>query len=50
MPTRIIRTATTYLITGSLTDEEFEQITRHFVAPAAEEGFMVMRYTEAGPA
>jgi len=31
-------------------DEEFEQITRHFVAPAAEEGFMVMRYTEAGSA
>ncbi|KOQ73273.1 hypothetical protein ABW45_17885 [Stenotrophomonas maltophilia] len=31
-------------------DEEFERITRHFVAPAAEEGFVVMRYTEAGPA
>lgn len=31
-------------------DEEFERITRHFVAPAAEEGFAVMRYTEAGPA
>lgn len=30
-------------------DEAFEQITRHFVAPAAEEGFVVMRYTEAGP-
>lgn len=30
-------------------DEDFEQITRHFVAPAAEEGFVVMRYTEAGP-
>jgi len=31
-------------------DEEFERITRHFVAPAAEERFVVMRYTEAGPA
>lgn len=31
-------------------DEEFEQITRHFVAPAAEEGFVVTRYTQAGPA
>lgn len=31
-------------------DEEFERIPRHFVAPAAEEGFAVMRYTEAGPA
>ncbi|WP_414613248.1 AAA family ATPase [Stenotrophomonas pavanii] len=31
-------------------DEEFERITRHFAAPAAEEGFAVMRYTEAGPA
>lgn len=30
-------------------DEAFEQITRHFVAPAADEGFVVMRYTEAGP-
>ncbi|MBW8775592.1 MAG: ATP-binding protein [Stenotrophomonas sp.] len=30
-------------------DEAFDQITRHFVAPAAEEGFVVMRYTEAGP-
>jgi hypothetical protein len=30
--------------------EEFARITRHFVAPAAEEGFVVMRYTEAGPA
>lgn len=26
-------------------DEEFEQITRHFVAPAAEEGFWVIRHT-----
>lgn len=26
------------------TDEEFDQITRHFVAPAAEEGFDVLRY------
>ncbi|MDV3437341.1 ATP-binding protein [Stenotrophomonas sp. C2852] len=31
-------------------DEEFERITRHFVAPAPEEGFVVKRYTEAGPA
>lgn len=31
-------------------DLEFERITRHFVAPVAEEGFVVMRYTEAGPA
>jgi len=31
-------------------DEEFEQIPRHFVAPAAEEGFGVTRYTQAGPA
>ena len=31
-------------------DEEFERITRHFVAPAAEERFVVMRCTEAGPA
>ncbi|WP_414606472.1 AAA family ATPase [Stenotrophomonas pavanii] len=31
-------------------DLEFERITRHFVAPAVEEGFVVMRYTEAGPA
>lgn len=30
-------------------DEAFEQITRHFVAPAAAEGFVAMRYTEAGP-
>lgn len=30
-------------------DEEFEQITRHFVAPAREEGFVVIRHTEAGP-
>ncbi len=33
-----------------VSDEEFEQITRHFVAPAAEEGFVVTRYTQAGPA
>ncbi|HEL2977530.1 TPA: ATP-binding protein [Stenotrophomonas maltophilia] len=26
-------------------DDEFEQITRHFVAPAAEEGFVVIRHT-----
>lgn len=26
------------------TDEEFDQITSHFVAPAAEEGFDVVRY------
>ncbi|WP_295548537.1 ATP-binding protein [uncultured Stenotrophomonas sp.] len=26
-------------------DEEFEQITRHFVAPAREEGFVVIRHT-----
>ncbi|MDP9618183.1 cell division protein ZipA [Stenotrophomonas maltophilia] len=26
-------------------DEEFAQITRHFVAPAAEEGFVVIRHT-----
>ncbi|QGL96663.1 MULTISPECIES: AAA family ATPase [Stenotrophomonas] len=31
-------------------DLEFVRITRHFAAPAAEEGFVVMRYTEAGPA
>jgi len=31
-------------------DLEFERTPRHFVAPAAEEGFVVMRYTEAGPA
>ncbi|TFZ46080.1 ATP-binding protein [Stenotrophomonas maltophilia] len=29
-------------------DEEFAQITRHFVAPAAGEGFIVIRYTEVG--
>lgn len=31
-------------------DEQFEQITRHFVAPAREEGFVVIRHTEHGPA
>ncbi|AWH49107.1 cell division protein ZipA [Stenotrophomonas sp. SAU14A_NAIMI4_5] len=29
-------------------DEEFEQITRHFVAPAQEEGFQVIRYAADG--
>jgi predicted kinase len=31
-------------------DEEFEQITRHFVAPAPEEGFRVIRYAADGSA
>ncbi len=30
-------------------DEELQQITRHFVAPAPEEGFVVIRHAEAGP-
>ncbi|WP_188115451.1 hypothetical protein [Stenotrophomonas cyclobalanopsidis] len=29
-------------------DAEFEQITRHFVAPAPEEGFQVIRYVAEG--
>ena len=29
-------------------DEEFEQITRHFVAPAPQEGFRVIRYAADG--
>lgn len=27
-------------------DEAFEQITRHFVAPAQEEGFVVIRHSQ----